>query len=129
YWIKNKDACKGTGIVSIKTLTPEERAVWPVVVTLAVIVYWKVLGLMGGNLPFADSASTVLSVFAMILMVKRVVESWLLWILVDLISIYMWFYTLIQGGNDISMLVMWSAYLVNAIYGYYNWNKMVTVND
>ena len=44
--------------------------------------------------------------------------------MVDVFSIVMWAYIFLRDGNEISMLVMWSAFLVNAIYGYYNWRKM-----
>lgn len=37
--------------------------------------------------PLMDSAVTVLSVVAMILMTRKVVENWLIWVLIDLISI------------------------------------------
>ncbi|MCD8502778.1 MAG: hypothetical protein LRY71_15325 [Bacillaceae bacterium] len=37
----------------------------------------------------------------------------------------LWISALIAtGGNDISILVMWSAFLVNSIYGYMNWTKL-----
>ena len=32
---------------------------------------------------------------------------------------------LTQGGNDFAMLVMWSAFLVNSVYGYINWRRIV----
>lgn len=58
-------------------------------------------------------------------MLKRFAEQWLLWISVNVLSIILWAGALItQGGNDFSMLVMWTAFLVNSIYGYINWRKL-----
>ena len=55
---------------------------------------------------------------------KRLTDQWLYWITVDVVTIIMWTYIFITKGTDVSMLVMWSAFLVNAVYGYYNWIKM-----
>jgi len=63
-----------------------------------------------------DSSTTMMSVVAMILMVKRYREQWVLWIAVDVMSIVLWIYTF-----DLMMLLMWSTLLVNAVYGYIRW--------
>ena len=74
--------------------------------------------------------AVVLSVIAQFLMVKRYAERWVLWIVVNGLSIVLWAITLLQsGGNDWSMLVMWTAFLVNSIYGYVNWIKMSKEQD
>jgi len=124
FWRKHANRKKTADDVKIKFLSLNERLGWSLISAFGVFFYGLVLRYLGGTLPFVDSASTVLSVVAMILMVKRVTEQWILWITIDVVSIYMWFYILAQGGNEISMLIMWSAYLVNAVYGFYNWNKI-----
>ncbi|WP_313800132.1 nicotinamide riboside transporter PnuC [Cytobacillus sp.] len=89
------------------------------------ILYALLLKKLGGNVVWIDSATTTLSVIAQILMLKRFTQQWLFWIAVNVLSIVLWLKALIlQGGNDVSMLVMWSAFLINSIYGYYNWSKV-----
>ncbi|MED3575659.1 nicotinamide riboside transporter PnuC [Cytobacillus praedii] len=89
------------------------------------ILYAFLLEKLGGNVVWIDSATTTLSVIAQILMLKRYTQQWLFWIAVNVLSIVLWLKALIlQGGNDVSMLVMWSAFLINSIYGYYNWSKV-----
>lgn len=124
YWRINVDRRKTWDDVKIKFLSFTERWAWLLISALGTFFYGLLLKYLGGTLPFVDSSTTVLSVVAMLLMVKRVTEQWILWIAIDVVSIYMWFYILAQGGNEISMLVMWSAYLVNAVYGFYNWIRM-----
>jgi len=63
-----------------------------------------------------DSFTTMSSVAAMILMVKRYREQWILWILIDVMSIVLWCYTF-----DLMMILMWATLLVNAVYGYIKW--------
>ncbi|CAM4135510.1 nicotinamide riboside transporter PnuC [Lederbergia lenta] len=80
---------------------------------------------LGGRSIGLDSATTILSVIAQILMIKRYVEQWLVWILVNILSIAMWIIELIrQDGNDWAIALMWTAFLINSIYGYLNWRKL-----
>jgi nicotinamide mononucleotide transporter len=94
-------------------------------ILILTIGYGFFLKYLGGSLVWTDSATNVLSIAAQILMLKRYTEQWLLWMSVNVLSIFLWLGALIsQGGNDFSMLVMWSAFLVNSIYGYMNWRKL-----
>jgi nicotinamide mononucleotide transporter len=110
---------------------PVKRLSWPgwIVVLFAVGVgtfaYAVLLETIGGRSVGIDSATNILSVTAQILMLKRFAEQWLMWIAVNVLSIIMWAMALSStGGNDYTILVMWSAFLVNSVYGYYNWVKM-----
>lgn len=80
---------------------------------------------IGSNFAGLDALAVVLSIFAQILMMLRYTEQWLLWIVINVITVALWFFVLLtHGGNDWSMLVMWIAFLVNSVYGYINWNKI-----
>lgn len=67
---------------------------------------------------YIDAFTTISSIFAMILMILRFKEQWILWILINLFTIILWCITF-----NITMIVMWSTLLLNSLYGYYNWNK------
>jgi len=123
-WSKYKDEDKTSDDVVVSSLSNKERITWLIISIVGVIAYGLVLKVIKGSLPFVDATSTVLSVIAMILLVKRVSEQWLLWIIVDVVSVIMWVVAAIKGAGQASMIVMWSAFLVNAIYGYYNWKQL-----
>ncbi|NKI74158.1 nicotinamide riboside transporter PnuC [Dickeya sp. CFBP 2040] len=53
--------------------------------------------------PFWDSAMTVLSVAAMLLMTRKYVENWLLWVVIDIISVVIFAY---QGVYAMSLQYM-----------------------
>jgi nicotinamide mononucleotide transporter len=111
--------------VKVKFITWGGRACLASVTLLATMIYAFILTEMGDPLPWLDSCSTVLSVIAMILMAWRYMEQWILWIIVDIVSIWMWWLTIdANGARDIAILVMWSAYLINAVYGFIMWIKM-----
>ncbi|WP_066316380.1 nicotinamide riboside transporter PnuC [Bacillus sp. FJAT-29814] len=111
--------------IQIGTLTKKGWIITLTTFLTIFVLYAFLLAELGGNVVWIDSATTILSVIAQILMLKRFTEQWLFWIVVNVLSIALWLKALIlQGGNDVSMLVMWSAFLINSIYGYYNWSKV-----
>jgi nicotinamide mononucleotide transporter len=125
-WKKNKSdqVVKGED-VKVKSLTKTGWLYTVLSILILTIGYGLFLKFLGGNFVWNDAATNVLSIAAQILMLKRFAEQWLLWIAVNVLSITLWLSALIsQGGNDFSMLVMWSAFLVNSIYGYVNWRKL-----
>ena len=130
-WSKNKVNQSTTGEdVKVKTLTKKQ---WIQLIIIAIItsaLYAYFLHLIGGQQVRIDSVAVVLSIIAQILMIKRYAEQWILWIVVNGLSIVLWAITLLKSdGNDWSMLVMWTAFLVNSVYGYVNWIKMSKKQD
>ena len=125
-WRKNLTDNKTIGEdVSVKRLGKKGWIYLVVISIVASIIYAFFLNAIGGQQVRLDSTAVVLSIIAQILMLRRFAEQWILWIVVNMLSIVLWIVTLTQsGGNDWSMLVMWSAFLVNSVYGYVNWMKM-----
>ena len=125
-WNKNKTTTSTKGEdVSIKRLNNKQWIQLSGIIVLSSVIYAYFLHSIGGQQVRIDSVAVVLSIVAQILMIKRFAEQWVLWILVNILSIVLWAITLITtDGNDWNMLVMWSAFLLNSIYGYINWIKM-----
>jgi len=125
-WKKNKTqaSTKGEDVI-VKRLNKKQWIQLFLIILVSSIIYSYVLHALGGKQVRIDSIAVVLSVAAQLLMVKRYVEQWVLWILVNVLSITLWAIILINSGdNDWSMLVMWSAFLLNSMYGYMNWVKI-----
>jgi nicotinamide mononucleotide transporter len=92
--------------------------------TILVVACGFVLKAINDPQPFKDSATTVLSVIAMILMVMTYMEQWAIWIFVNALSIIMWVVVYMRGGEaSAEMVIMWLFYLANSINGYIVWRK------
>jgi nicotinamide mononucleotide transporter len=112
-------------VVKAKKMVKKEYVLYTIISIIGIIGYGFILKYLGGNQPFVDATTNVLSVVSMYLSVRRYKEQWILWILVDIVSVYMWAVALINGeANSAVMVLMWAAYLVNAFYGYINWSKL-----
>lgn len=90
---------------------------------VCVFTYSYILKMLGGNLPIVDSMSTVFSVIAQILMIKRFTEQWVIWIFVDVVSVIMWIIAFFNGGKSVAVLMMWLVFLANAIIMFIKWLK------
>ena len=120
-WEKNLN--KESNCVYKKRMTIKQDVYLSIISIVSVVGYSFILKLLGGNLPLADSMSTVFSVIAQILMIKRYAEQWVIWIVVDVVSVIMWFVALFNEGASIAMLLMWSVYLGNAVIMFIKWMK------
>lgn len=75
------------------------------------------------NTPFIDAATNVLSIVATFLMMWRYKEQWLLYILLNVVTIGMWFLRFRAGGAAADLMtMMWSLFLLNALFGYWRWH-------
>ena len=120
-WIKHMDKEKNE--VYKKRMTWKQDVILAFISVVGVLGYSYVLKLLGGNLPMVDSMSTVFSVIAQILMIKRFMEQWIIWIIVDIVSVIMWIAVFFNGGESIAVLIMWSVFLVNAVIMFVKWLK------
>lgn len=100
-------------------LKPSSFLLWAAASAAGIFLYRLLLKALGGQAALLDSMSTVLSLAANALMVLRYREQWAIWIVVDGVTVIMW---IIAG--DWLMTVMWSIYLINAVYGWIHWTRL-----
>lgn len=120
-WSKNMN--KETEEVVKKRLSLKKSIMSYGLVIVGTLGYGLFLKVLNGTLPFVDSMSTVFSVFAQFLCVKRYMEQWVLWVIVDVVTVIMWIYAFVNGTGDMATVLMWSIYLINAIFMLIKWKK------
>ena len=118
-----------TGEVEKKRLPLKKGILIYAATGLAIFLYGLVLAALGGNLPYVDSMSTVVSVVAQILSIWRLMEQWVLWVIVDIVTVIMWAIDFAKGGETIATLAMWAIYLVNAIIMFVRWYREANRNE
>ena len=111
--------------VKARRLTMKQRMLVAMGCAAAVVAVGFVLQACGAGQPFKDSATTVLSIVAQILMAMAFMEQWVLWIMTNVISVVMWVIFAIQGEPHAGMMViMWVFYLLNSVNGLRVWLKL-----
>lgn len=104
---------------------------WHVKVCAALTLLALGLGYVMANytaadFPYLDTFTTVFAVFATYLVANKVLENWLYWIVIDLVSIYLY----IEKGL-IPTTILFIIFVVVAFYGYVKWSKLYkqSLND
>tara|TARA_B110000483_G_scaffold108450_1_gene132157 strand:+ start:210 stop:806 length:597 start_codon:yes stop_codon:yes gene_type:complete len=76
------------------------------------------------QLPIVDSFTTVFSIIATYMVVKKILSNWLYFIIIDAISIYLYF------SRDLHLTaLLFIVYTIIAIIGYWKWSQLITDNE
>lgn len=118
-WLWKKNKADDNGTVKSKKMKWWFTIILVVSCGLCIWLYQILLNRLGGNNTWLDSTTTVISIFANALMVLRYREQYLLWFVVNAVSVVMW-----AARQNAVMTVMWAFYLMNAVYGFIVWTKM-----
>lgn len=111
----------------IKTkMSTKERVILTAIAIIGCFITALILDTFSDQSPIIDGITTFLSIIGMYLTVKRCIEQWIIWMIVNGLSLIMWLNLVIQGTKAYSTLVMWFVYFILAIYFYIVWKKEIT---
>lgn len=128
-WMKNRGGYDSKGkldftLVKTKSMSLRNRVLLGLFCLIAVLLIGALLQQYTSDThPYKDSFTTVLSIVAMFLMVRKYMEQWFLWCMVNIVSIIMWAYVWYAGDIHAAlMVIMWVFYLANSINGLRIWS-------
>ena len=105
------------------TLNIKQRIILCIIGFLGCIVSIAILNHFNDKSPIIDGITTFLSILGMYLTVRRAIEQWIVWMIVNGLSLIMWFNIVINGTKAFSTVLMWGVYFILAIYFYKQWEK------
>ncbi|MBR6175656.1 MAG: nicotinamide mononucleotide transporter [Bacteroidales bacterium] len=124
-WLRNKDQSDEAAPVRI-VHTPKRQILSLVLVSIAL---WMAIFLVLKNftdspVPWGDAFTTSLSVVAMWMLAQKQLEQWLLWVVVNMVSIclYVW-----KGLYPTA--VLFAVYTLVAVLGYLKWKREMLATD
>lgn len=116
-WKENLNKASANQTVIAKALDIKGWVVLLSSIAIGTLLFVQALIAAGGSSTGIDGLTTIITVAAQLLMILRYREQWLLWIVLNILSIVLW-------QNTPAMYLMYSAYLLNSLYGYWNWRKL-----
>ncbi len=123
-WSRNK-AKREAGSensIEMKRMSVKMKGVWAIVCVIGIIIVAAIIKRMGDPMPISDSATNVLTIVGIVMMVKRYAEQWHLWNISNIFGILLWLPLFSHQGNlPVSQLIMSIAFLVTSLYGTFNW--------
>lgn len=94
----------------------------PLVAVYAVLhiaIYFVLVEYTDSRVPLLDSMSTALCIVAMWMLSRKLVEQWLVWLVVDMISVGLYIYK----GIPITA-ALYTLYCILALVGYLRWRRV-----
>lgn len=108
----------------IKTkLNNREKISYSLITIILSVVLYFILRHLGDASPAIDATTSILSITGLILTVKRCIEQWYIWFIVNGLSVIMWIEAYINGSNCFATILMWTTYFILSIYFLYTWKK------
>lgn len=68
--------------------------------------------------PYMDSFTTVMSIFATFMLIRKKIEAWYVWLFIDIISTYMYYLKEVK-----LYALLYFTFCIIAAFGAYNWTK------
>lgn len=108
-------------------LSKKERIIYSLIAVLGSVILAYVLWKLNDQNPIIDAITSVFSIIGLILTVKRCIEQWYIWFVVNGLSMVMWIQAYLNGSNCFATILMWATYFVLSIYFLHAWNKEMRV--
>ncbi len=86
-------------------------------------IIYMILLYTKGSAPVMDSIAASFSILGQYLTVKRCIEQWYVWFIVNLVTLIMWIIAYYNGSNCLATIIMWLIYLFLSVYFLIKWDK------
>lgn len=116
YWLHGgKEGVK----LSVTYQTSSQNFTWLMVVAFGTAAWgYTMASFTDAAIPYGDAFTTVASLVAQWLMARKVLESWVCWIAVDVVAIGIYFYKALYLTTG-----LYVVFLIMATMGYFAWKK------
>lgn len=122
-WLKNPCGDKKSE-VKIAHLTTKKIAVMLVLAAIITTAFYFILKALGTANLIPSTISVLTSFMALYLQAARSPMFAIAFLANDLVLIVMWIFAAITDPSYLPMVICFSAFLLNDIYGFYNWTRM-----
>lgn len=124
-WRGRAQGTAGEGAVRIHRLRWQQHLLLVLaMLLLAGLNGWVMQRFTNAVWPFVDSFTTWASVFTTVLVIRKVLENWLYWIVIDSISLYLY----VDRGLYLTAL-LFAGYLVICVFGWLHWRRLYAAQE
>ena len=130
YGYINWGRTKSNEEFNVKSFSKRQRGFLVVGMIFAVGIFAFISNkLFNGSNVILDSVVSVSVCVATFLMAKKYIEQWVLFIIANFFGVIMFVAINFNNMHDVELLLMWSIYLINSIYGMFAWRKTLNKKD
>ena len=117
YWLRGKSQA---GDVVVEALSWRARGMWAIGLIVATALWgWMMDSQTDAHFPWWDGGIAMMSVAAQLLMSRRYLENWVLWILVDILAVGLYWV------KDLKLTsALYVVFLALSIWGFEEWMRV-----
>lgn len=113
--------------IDIGLLHTPTRLIFPILISVTMIfvaISYILQTYTNSTVAWADSFITTGSIVAMWMLAQKYVEQWLLLIVINIASVFLYLYQDLYPTS-----IMYLIYSIVSVFGYLNWTKMIKTNE
>ena len=126
-WMKNLNP--ETQEIIKRKLSKKDFIIISIITTVIIAITTYILYLLKDVNPLFDAITTILSILGLYFTVKRFAQQWIVWAIVNGLTLTMWIKIVLNGQKAYSTVVMWAAYFVIGIYFLIKWYKELSSKE
>ncbi|GJL92302.1 nicotinamide riboside transporter PnuC [Hyphococcus sp.] len=116
HWLGRRDAA---GLVIVERLSKKAGLIYAASAAAGITVLGGAMAhFTDASFPFWDASIAVLSVCAQIMLARRILENWIVWVVVDLLAIGLYWAKDLQPTA-----ALYAVFLAIATLGFFEWRK------
>lgn len=128
FWLRGADNTR-RGIEGELKITWTPAVHWKVVIVLVIagsaLMGWYFANWTNADYAYLDSFTTVTSFVAMWMAARKYLENWILWFVVNVISVGLYVVKAEQDPQLYFYALLYAIYLILAVVGWQTWRKQV----
>ncbi len=118
-WVQWSRVRENQNAIVVGWMSVRSRAIWALSsIAAGFLIGWLLHRFTNASAPYIDSQVTSASIAAQLLLNGRRIENWVLWVVIDVVSIGLYLY------RDLYFLaVLYVAFLIISIIGFKEWTR------
>jgi len=119
-WSRSPKETENSDVGILRTPTRLYLPIFLSITILYVVILYILATFTDSKVLYGDSFVTTLSVVAMWMLARRYAEQWLLLIVVNIVSVFLYLYQDLYPTS-----IMYLVYAVVSVFGYIRWKKLI----
>jgi nicotinamide mononucleotide transporter len=119
YWFTGRKKLRNRKKLPIK---PSSKSLWPILGIISVLLFagisYILVNFTDSPVPYGDAFTTALSFIATWMLARKLIEHWIIWIVVDAVSVGLYFYKGLYPT-----MILFIVLTILAFKGYKEWKN------